>query len=86
METYRIVRKYRDMNHPDNNKVIQTGLTLEDAQEHCKDPATHEAGVWFDCFYEEDSKENPGPSITKALNLIYGNCGYGRDGQSLRPF
>ena len=30
--TYRIVRKYRDMNHPDHNKWIDTGLTLEEAQ------------------------------------------------------
>jgi hypothetical protein len=51
--TYEIIRKYADANHSDHNKVIATGLTLAEAQEHCKDPSTHEKGVWFDCFYEE---------------------------------
>jgi predicted metal-dependent HD superfamily phosphohydrolase len=79
METYKIVRKYRDSNHPDNNKVIETGLTLEEAQEHCNDPSTHESGVWFDCYYEDDSYEKRArdnkskytPSITKALEACY---------------
>jgi hypothetical protein len=53
-QKYKIVRKYKDDSHPDNNKVIDTGLTIEEAREHCKDPSTHEKGVWFDCFYEED--------------------------------
>jgi hypothetical protein len=75
MDTYKIVRKYRDGNHPDNNKVIKTGLSLEEAQEHCKDPETREAGVWFDCYYEEDRMEKCSPSMTKALNLMYGMCG-----------
>lgn len=52
-ETYRIVRKYRDMNHPDHNKEIASGLTLQEAKAHCQDPDTHEKGVWFDVFYEE---------------------------------
>lgn len=56
-DTYKIVRKYRDSNHPDNNKVIKEGLTLEEAQEHCNDPSTHEPGVWFDCYYEENMRE-----------------------------
>ena len=69
MEKYKIVRKYRDTNHPNNNRVIKWGLTLEEAQAHCNDPATHEAGVWFDCFYEQDLKKTNSykPSITKAL-------------------
>lgn len=54
METYRIVRMYRETNHPDHHKVIRSGLTLEEAQEHCNEPDTREAGVWFD-GYEEDS-------------------------------
>jgi hypothetical protein len=70
---YKIVRKYRDMNHPDHNKVIATGLSLEEAQEHCKDPSTHESGVWFDCYYEQDRRDTPGPSLTKALHLCYPN-------------
>ena len=55
--TYKIVRKYRDNAHPDHNKTIRTGLTLEEAQKHCNDPATHEPGVWFDCYYEEDGEQ-----------------------------
>jgi len=53
MRTFKIIRKYRDETHPDHNKEIDSGLTLEEAQEHCKDPDTHEKGVWFDAFYEE---------------------------------
>ena len=78
-ESYKIVRKYRDYSHPDNNKVIKTGLTLEEAQEHCNDPSTHEPGVWFNSYYEEDSYEKRArdnkasytPSITKALEACY---------------
>ena len=51
--TYRIVRKYKDTNHPDHNKEIASGLTREEAREHCSDPSTKEEGVWFDVFYEE---------------------------------
>jgi hypothetical protein len=50
--TYRIVRKYRDTNHPDHNKEIDSGLSLAQAQKHCQDPDTSGDG-WFDCFYEE---------------------------------
>ena len=50
--TYHIVRKYRNMEHPDHNKEIDSGLTLNEAQEHCSDPDTSGDG-WFDCFYEE---------------------------------
>jgi hypothetical protein len=52
-KTYRIVRKYKDGSHPDNNKEIATGLTHEDVKEYCSDPDSKEDGVWFDCFYEE---------------------------------
>jgi len=51
--TYRIVRMYRDDDHPDHLKVIRTGLTLEEAQEHCRSEDTREAGVWFDGYEEE---------------------------------
>lgn len=51
--TYKIVRKYFDMTHPDNDKVIATGLTLEQAQEHCSDESSCERGVWMDVYYEE---------------------------------
>lgn len=51
--TYKVVRFYRDSDHPDHLKVIKTGLTLEEAREHCNDEDTHEVGVWFDGYEEE---------------------------------
>lgn len=51
--TYMVVRKYKDSSHPDHDKVIAEGLTRQQAKDHCNDPSTEEAGVWFDCFYEE---------------------------------
>lgn len=68
MKTYKIVRKYfKDSTAPDN-RVISTGLTLEEAQRHCNDPETshktciepknraHTAkyGAWYDVYYEEE--------------------------------
>lgn len=64
MDTYQIVRFYQD--HP--REVIETGLTLEEAQEHCNDPETSsktcagteamqrtaELGVWFDGYEKEN--------------------------------
>ncbi len=60
METYKIVRFYqRDANA---RETIKTGLTLEEAQEHCSDPETSSRtstsddgtrGPWFDGYYEE---------------------------------
>ncbi len=44
------------MYYPDQKKepeVIDTGLSLEAVQEHCKDPATQKAGEWFDGYEEE---------------------------------
>lgn len=57
-KTYKIVRIYFDYAHPDHRKVIETGLTLEDAQEHCSREDTHyklPSGtvVWFDGYTEE---------------------------------
>ena len=60
MDTYKIKRLY--MNHPP--EVISTGLTLEEAQEHCRDPETsyktctskegilrtEKMGPWFDGY------------------------------------
>ncbi len=51
--TYKIVRFYADDGHPDNRKVIERGLSLEEAQAHCKRKDTSEAGVWFDGYEEE---------------------------------
>lgn len=64
MPTYKIVRKF----FKGDDEVLETGLTLEEAQEHCQDPetssktatgksaiaVTKEHGSWFDCYYEED--------------------------------
>ncbi len=50
--TYKIVRYY----HPSKNKsnrTIQTGLTLEQAQEHCQDPSTRKEGEYFDGYQSE---------------------------------
>ena len=34
------------------NRTIKRGLTLEEAQEHCRDPSTSGDG-WFDGYAEE---------------------------------
>ncbi len=46
--TYSIVRF--TFNAP--SEVIATGLTLEEAQEHCEDESTHGDG-WFDGYRAE---------------------------------
>jgi hypothetical protein len=60
---FKIVRSY--LNHP--SKVIKRGLTLEEAQKHCRDPETSSKtctkpelieltkrmGPWFDGYDEE---------------------------------
>ena len=51
---YKIVRFYRDENHPDNKKVILRGLTEEEAQDHCQKEYTREEGVWFDGYTEDN--------------------------------
>jgi len=62
---YKIVRMYFDDSKP--NVVIETGLTLEEAQEHCRDPETSsskctsdeghahtaEHGPWFEGYEDE---------------------------------
>ncbi len=45
---YKIIR-FR-MN--EDNEVIERGLTLQEAQEHCQDEATHGKG-WFDGYEQE---------------------------------
>ena len=52
METYEIVRFYA----PHLNKeseVMQRGLSLEEAQEHCQDESTQQKGVYFDGYRKE---------------------------------
>ena len=50
---YKIVRLYAKENHPRQREVIKTGLTLEQAQEHCNREDTQKAGVWFDGYIRE---------------------------------
>jgi len=65
VSTYRIVRMY--FSHDVSNHVIKRGLTLEEAQAHCKDPETSSKtctnshgvrrtrrhGPWFDGYEAE---------------------------------
>jgi hypothetical protein len=49
--SYIIVRFYAP--HLDRkDRIIKKGLTLEQAQEHCRDPKTRKAGEWFDGYTE----------------------------------
>ena len=43
---YRIIRVYEDQNHPNHLKVIKNGLTLAEAQKHCKCIRTSKKGQW----------------------------------------
>lgn len=49
-DTYRIVRMYRDDDRP--ARTIKRGLTLEQAQAHCRRDDTRGEG-WFD-GYDDD--------------------------------
>lgn len=54
-ETYKIVRWFRE---GDRTRVIKRGLTREEAERHCSDPATHKLDAsgeveWFDGFEVE---------------------------------
>ena len=62
--SYNIIRFYRDS--PIRRRIIKTGLTLDEAQAHCKDPETSSStakgswarrrtrlyGAWFDGYEE----------------------------------
>lgn len=47
-QTYRIMRFYQS----GSAEVVEEGLTLEEAQEHCNDPDTSGDG-WFDGYEAE---------------------------------
>jgi len=49
MQTYSIVRFYAPHLNK-SSRVIKRGLTLEEAQEHCKRPETRRDGEWFDGY------------------------------------
>ncbi len=60
MNTYSIIRFYADPNTPKETR--QTGLTLEEAREHCNGPESSSRtcsehvsvdGGWFDGYEEE---------------------------------
>ena len=67
MATYQIIRFFKGK----DNRVIDTGLTLEEAQEHCNDPETSSStatsdeaeylteryGAWFDGYTVDDEEE-----------------------------
>ena len=49
---YKVIRMY----FPElfqNSEVIKTGLTLKEAQEHCRREDTREEGVFFDGYDKE---------------------------------
>lgn len=65
MTTYKIVRNYFRDHHP--KRTVRRGLTLDEAQAHCRDPETSSRtatsraarertatrGPWFDSYTEE---------------------------------
>jgi hypothetical protein len=53
MKTYKIVRFYANLSNPNHGKIIKTGLTLKEAQEHCHREDTQKPGVWFDGYTKE---------------------------------
>lgn len=83
---YKIVRFTFDENHPDNHRVIKTGLTLEEAQEHCQRDDTREKGVWFDGYDEEQTMSNKVNMAYWDLDLIDGLLKDGTLEEDPRPY
>ena len=53
MTSYAIIRFYHPSQERDD-EIVCEGLTLEEAQAHCKDPATRKDGVYFDGYSADD--------------------------------
>lgn len=51
MSTYNIVRFYAP-SQGRNNRTVKRGLTLQEAQAHCKREDTRKEGVYFDGYTE----------------------------------
>ena len=51
MAKYKIIRFFSSKK--EKPKVIKTGLTLKQAQEHCSDPKTCNPGKWFDGYRQK---------------------------------
>jgi len=49
MSTYKIIRFYQER----DSEIIATGLTLDEAQAHCRRDDTHGDG-WFDGYEDGD--------------------------------
>ena len=64
MNTFKIVRFHREDNHPDNHKVIKTGLT-EDWTEKIRTqtPNPHSCQLWGFFFWTGHYGLNPGTRI-----------------------
>tara|TARA_R110000772_G_scaffold220903_2_gene331315 strand:- start:256 stop:471 length:216 start_codon:yes stop_codon:yes gene_type:complete len=70
MATYKIIRFFQETCL--DSEVIETGLTLEGAQEHCNDPETSSStatsdaaeyitetwGAWFDGYTVDDEEDD----------------------------
>ena len=49
---YKIVRVWSP-DHERPNKTMEIGLTLDEAQEHCRKSSTSKKGVYFDGYTEQ---------------------------------
>jgi hypothetical protein len=81
--TYRIVRGYRDSTR---REVIKTGLSLDQAQAHCRNPETSSSkctstegvdrtylfGPWFDGYEQEAPKQVRRKGVVAAMAFLSG--------------
>lgn len=87
MALYKIVRMYRNSDVP--KRTIKTGLTLEEAQEHCRNPETssrtctsaagkartRKLGPWFDGYEDEKPKRSRRRSSGRTFTMPCYRCG-----------